>query len=109
MSLLLGWVLLGMACDLWSCYLFLARNRRGYGPSGQPAVTFIICYMIHLVWTQKSVFTESAWIDGYILLLFHYVVLFSIPISDKNWREKQKLKNQSLSPAPDPIGDKSSD
>lgn len=83
--LLLAVIATGMLLDLVSCFLFMRRNQTGKGPSGLPVVTLIVCYLLPLLVTEHAVFTPSFWLDCLILLCFHGVVVFLIPILHRNW------------------------
>jgi len=75
----------GISLDLFSCFLFLRRNRHGPGASGVPLVSFIVFYFFPLFLSGNPVFTSSIWTDCGLLLCFHIVVVFLIPVLDRKW------------------------
>jgi hypothetical protein len=83
----------GLLLDLFSCLLFIRRNQIGGGPSGLPAATLIVCYLMPLLITENAVFTSSYLLDCLILLCFHTVVVFMIPILHRKWIEKNRSKD----------------
>jgi hypothetical protein len=57
----------GILLDLFSCHLFIRKNKIGSGPSGLPAVTLIVCCLIPLLITKNAVFTSFYLFDCLIL------------------------------------------
>jgi hypothetical protein len=86
-SMLTVWVLIGVLLDIYSCFLFLRRNRRGYGPSGIFVVTLIIFYLLPLLLFDRSVFTDAVWKDCLLLTAFH-VIAFCVPIFHQKYIAK---------------------
>lgn len=80
-SLILIIVVLGMIIDIFSCFLFIRRVYKGYGASGMPMVTLIVCYFMPIVMTNNTILTASVWLDLLLLLLFHIFVVYVIPIA----------------------------
>lgn len=78
-------IAMGVLLDLLSCFLFVRRNKKGFGASGLPVVTFVIFYFIPILVTERSVLTHYFWLDCLILLCFHVLVVFVIPIFHKKW------------------------
>ena len=89
-KLVLILILAGMVLDITSCFLFIRRNKKGDGPSGQPLVTLIACYLLPLLLTKHAVFTSYFWWDCLLLLCFHIILLFVIPIFHRKILTLQK-------------------
>ena len=84
-KLLLVVIATGVTIDFCSCLLFIRRNQTGSGPSGLPLVTLIVCYLLALLLSQHAVLTSFLWLDGLILLCFHIIVVFVIPMLHRKW------------------------
>ncbi len=87
-------IAVGVAIDLLSCFLFIRRNRKGHGASGVPMVTLIACYLLPLIISEHAVFTSSFWVDCLLLMGFHVLVVFLIPILDRKWLNEIKHRGQ---------------
>jgi hypothetical protein len=83
MSMVMVFIGIGMAIDLFSCVLFLRRNRRGHGPSGIFAATAILFYFFPLILSGTPVLTSSVWLDCLCLAGFHILVVLGIPCADR--------------------------
>ena len=69
----------GLFIDVFSCYLGLRRNRRGFGPSGISMITPIVFYFLPLMYTKTAVFAATYWIDCLIFLFVHIALVYGIP------------------------------
>lgn len=76
-------IAVGMLLDVISCILFVNRNKNGRGPSGQSLVTLILFYWLPILIIGRPLFTASLWLDGLILLAFHLLMVFIIPMLHK--------------------------
>jgi hypothetical protein len=83
-------IAVGMVIDVWSCFLFMRRNRKGYGASGIPMVPLVACYLLPLIISERSVFTSLFLVDCLLLFGFHVLVVFLIPIWDRKWLIRKK-------------------
>jgi hypothetical protein len=84
-------IAVGMVIDVWSCLLFMRRNRKGHGASGIPMVTLVACYLLPLIISEHSVFTSSFLVDCLLLFGFHVLVVFLIPIWDRKWLTRSRI------------------
>lgn len=82
-SLLLICVLIALIWDVVSCYLYIAEQRGGRGPSGIPILSLIIywmCYnaqyILDCVWKRTPAFTGRHLVG---LIIIHIVLQFLIP------------------------------
>lgn len=76
-------VSVGMLIDVLSCFLFMRRNRKGHGVTGIPIVTLILFYLLPLLIFETPIFTSSFLLDCLLLICFHVIVVFIIPILDR--------------------------
>lgn len=81
--MLLTLIFVGVLSDIVSCYLSLRRNRSANGPSGVAQVTVIVCYLLPLLVTERSVITYSYWLDCLVLVGFHVFLVYLVPAVDR--------------------------
>ena len=94
----LGIVLLvaAMLLDLLSLYLWLARNIRGHGASGVPAVSWIIYFLLvklrPILQTvqHRSIHPPPDWRALLALTLFHALCQYVIPIGHAGWIKRKR-------------------
>ncbi len=84
-SIIIWLIGIGMLADVVSCILLIRRNHVGHGPSGMPIVSLIACYLLPLIIFGQAVFTSSFWLDCLLLMIFHFVFLYIVPIFDRRF------------------------
>jgi hypothetical protein len=85
-------IAVGVLVDIFSCYLFLRRNRRGYGSSGILIATPIVFYFFPIIILKETIITASIWLDCIYFACFHVIVVLIIPLIDKKLLQLRRYK-----------------
>jgi hypothetical protein len=80
----------GILFDLFSCYLFLRRNRKGYGSSGILMATPIAFYFLPLLISGHAVISAFVWLDCIYFACLHILIVLVIPLMDKKLLQFRK-------------------
>jgi hypothetical protein len=75
-------LLIGLSLDLLSLHLELGYNKRGYGPSGVPVVSWLLYFLAVLMipWSLGARMLFLA-----LLTIFHVACHYLIPEAHKRW------------------------
>jgi hypothetical protein len=85
-------IAIGVLVDIFSCCLFLRKNRKGHGSSGILIATPIVFYFLPIIILKETVITASVWLDCIYFACFHIVVVLVIPLVDKKLLQLRRCK-----------------
>jgi hypothetical protein len=89
----------GILIDLFSCYLFLRKNRKRYGPSGILMATPIVFYFFPILISNYAVISAFVWLDCIYFACFHIFIVLVIPFIDRKllqFRDANLMRKQKI-------------